>query len=560
MKANILLIDDEEALRFTFERFLQNEGYEVSSAGNYNEAIKIFSGAAFDLVISDIILGEKTGIDVLQAVREKNACVPVIIITGQPTAETASEALRLGAFDYVFKPVSKKTLLHTADMALQHKALLDENNRYRSNLEAIFRSVKDAIITVDSGLRLIEANAAAENVCGFSRNSIGEKFPDIEKKCNGRCIDAARTCIGEKRDIEIYRLECLRRDRAGQTVRLAAVPLLNSGGVACGCVMTVKDETRLEELERELSARRQFHNIIGTGPKMQKIYALIESLADVESTVLVTGESGTGKELVAEALHYKGARSGKPFIKVNCSALSESLLESELFGHVKGAFTGSVKDKAGRFQLADGGTIFMDEIGDISPLVQLKLLRVLQEKVVERVGDSTPVKVNVRVVAATNKDLRREISLGNFREDLFYRLKVIEVCLPPLRERREDIPLLTGHFLKKFNGKLNREITGLSAEVEKLFMEYPWPGNIRELEHALEHACILCRQSTITIDDLPPELTEGCAINVDDPAAVLRVLEKTDWNISKAARQLGLTRSVLYRKIEEIKFRTGRNI
>ncbi|MBT3260359.1 MAG: sigma-54-dependent Fis family transcriptional regulator, partial [Deltaproteobacteria bacterium] len=211
-------------------------------------------------------------------------------------------------------------------------------------------------------------------------------------------------------------------------------------------------------------------------------------------TVLITGESGTGKELVAEALHYKGGRNHKPLVKVNCSALSDNLLESELFGHIKGSFTGAVKDRIGRFQMADGGTILLDEIGDMPPKIQVKLLRVLQEKTFERVGESTSIKVDVRVVACTNQALREKIEQGEFREDLYYRLNVVEICVPPLRERKEDIPFLIDHFVKKFNKNINKDIFGISTDVQKVFMDYSWPGNVREMEHALEHAFILCHQ------------------------------------------------------------------
>jgi transcriptional regulator with PAS, ATPase and Fis domain len=323
--------------------------------------------------------------------------------------------------------------------------------------------------------------------------------------------------------------------------------------------MVIRDETRLTGLERALNERQQFHKIIGKSDRMQDVYSLIELLTDVETTVLITGESGTGKELVAEALHYKGNRSSNELVKVNCSALSENLLESELFGHVKGSFTGAIKDKVGRFQTADGGTIFIDELADISPKIQVELLRVLQEKEFERVGDSKTIKVDVRVVAATNQDLAEKVKLGEFREDLYYRLNVMKIIMPPLRERREDIPLLIDHFIHKFNNKFGKEITTVTSDVQDILMQYSWPGNVRELEHTLEHAFILCRQSTITIHHLPPELKTYSTREVidrsdgkaDDPAAIRQALEKTAWNKSKAASLLGISRRSIYRKIEE---------
>jgi transcriptional regulator with PAS, ATPase and Fis domain len=326
-------------------------------------------------------------------------------------------------------------------------------------------------------------------------------------------------------------------------------------------MLVIKDETRLDVLERDLQERKQVHNIIGQSKGMQRVYSLIDDLADVYSTVLITGETGTGKELVADALHYRGSRREAPLVKVNCSALQENLLESELFGHVKGAFTGAIDSKRGRFQKAEGGTIFLDEIGDISKIVQHKLLRVLQNREFERVGDSVPIKADVRVVTATNKDLRKKVSSGDFREDLYYRLKVIEVALPPLRERREDIPILVEHFINRFNKKMNREIDAVSDDVMNIFMDYHWPGNVRELEHTIEHAFIVCHSRTITLEYLPSEFEDHLSISRplleehdgDESKAILHALEKCGWNKSKAARLLGMSRPTIYRKIKELK-------
>jgi transcriptional regulator with PAS, ATPase and Fis domain len=292
---------------------------------------------------------------------------------------------------------------------------------------------------------------------------------------------------------------------------------------------------------------------------MQDIYSLIELLSDVESTVLISGESGTGKELVAAALHYKGNRSNNNIVKVNCSALSENLLESELFGHVRGSFTGAFKDKTGRFKKADGGTIFLDEIADISSKIQIKLLRVLQEKEFEQVGDSKTIKVDVRVIAATNQDLTDKVRNGQFREDLFYRLNVMKIIIPPLRERRDDIPLLVEHFISVFNKKFNKNISSISPSVEKIFLDYHWPGNVRELEHTIEHAFILCKETVISVNNLPPELINHDAkatfchndVKVEDPDTIIDALNKSSWNKTKAAQLLGISRRSIYRKIKE---------
>lgn len=432
---------------------------------------------------------------------------------------------------------------------------------YRSNLEAIFRSVKDGIVTVDADCRVIELNQAAKTICRYSHDAIGKDFRLLAKNRGGRCIEAIVETIEQKHPIELYRHECKCRHRQGAIVTLTTSPLMDSKNRFAGAVLVIRDETRLANLERVLEERQQLHNIVGQNEKMQKIYSLIENLADVQTTVLITGESGTGKELVAEALHYRGTRSDNPLVKVNCAALPEDLLESELFGHVKGAFTSAFSDKIGRFQRADGGTIFLDEIADISSKMQLRLLRVLQEMEFERVGESTPIKVDVRVIAATNQDLRAKVKRGEFRKDLYYRLKVVEVTLPSLRDRRDDIPLLVGHFLQKFNNKFTKNIEGISGDVQMIFMDYPWAGNVRELEHTLEHAFILCHQNTITLNHLPIDLCNLVRKNplylegLEDNGrqAILEALEKTAWNKSRAARLLGISRRTIYRKIEEYK-------
>jgi PAS domain S-box-containing protein len=559
MKARILIIDDEEGIRFTFKRFLTTEDYDVATAEDFDEAVECISKSDFDVIFADIILKGKSGIDVLREIKKRRLDCPVIMITGYPNIETASEAIRLGAFDYIPKPIQRDSLLHAIDVALQHKAVIVEKEKYRSNLEAIFRSVKDAIISVDKDLALLETNEAANNICGLTRNDIGKAFSALSGSCSGKCIEALTETITTKKSVELSSLDCQFNHRREQTVSLTTFPLINRHDKFSGAIMVIRDETRLTGLEKELNERQKFHKIIGESKNMQDVYSLIELLTDVETTVLITGESGTGKELVAEALHYKGSRSSNSLVKVNCSALSENLLESELFGHVRGSFTGAIKDKVGRFQMSDGGTIFLDEIADISPKIQIKLLRVLQEKEFERVGDSKTSKVDVRVVTATNQDLAEKVNRGEFREDLYYRLNVMKINLPPLRERREDIPLLVNHFMKKFNKKFAKDIKSISKDVEKLFMDYNWPGNVRELEHTIEHAFILCRQSAITIAHLPPEIkthpSDDISIsdngNIDDPEVILNALEKAAWNKTKAAALLGISRRSIYRKIKE---------
>ncbi|HBH60416.1 MAG TPA: sigma-54-dependent Fis family transcriptional regulator [Nitrospiraceae bacterium] len=563
MMAKILVVDDEESIRFTFHSFLSDAGHEVTTAGEYDEALGIISRYEFDLIFMDIVLHGKTGIDLLRELKMRDRYCPVVMITGYPNVETASAALRLGAFDYIFKPVKQEILLHITGMALQNKALRDENEKYRANLEAIFKSVKDAIITVDKDLSVLQANEAAEQICGITHHSLGKSLAEIQTSCNSKCLDVLKKTILEKQPFEVQRTECEYNGRYRQVVTISTWPLINSRGTFSGAVMIVRDDTRLNDLERDLGERRKFHHMIGQNRQMQRIYNLIEDLADVETTVLITGESGTGKELVAEAIHYKGKRSSRPLVKVNCSALSESLLESELFGHVRGAFTGADKDKVGRFQKADGGTIFLDEIGELSPQMQLRLLRVLQDKVFERVGDSTPIKADVRVITATNQDLSRKVSSGELREDLYYRLKVVMIELPPLQQRLEDIPPLAAHFANKAAERFGKKRLVILPEVLDMLASYTYPGNVRELEHIMERAVALNQDGTLRLSDLPPEPSkppsapniiaeESLPLKDLEMDHILEVYRQCGYNQTETARKLGISRTTLWRRMRDL--------
>jgi two-component system response regulator AtoC len=322
-----------------------------------------------------------------------------------------------------------------------------------------------------------------------------------------------------------------------------------------------------ELLEENLSLRQRlddhyrFENIITKSAKMQRVIEVIKVVAKSNATVLVTGESGTGKELVARAIHSQSNRHNKPFIAVSCAALPESLLESELFGHEKGSFTGAYAQKKGKFEFAEGGTLFLDEIGEMSANIQVHLLRVLEEKEFTRVGGNEPIKADVRVISATNKDLRKAIEKQEFREDLYYRLNVVNVELPPLRERKEDVPLLAQHFLNKFASENRKEVSGFSPEALEFLLDYDWPGNVRELENAIERAVILAKNSLITVDDLPQEnLSLGYSIGSKksikevEKEHILNVLRKTGDNYSEAARILGISRMTLYNKAKEYGF------
>ena len=338
---------------------------------------------------------------------------------------------------------------------------------------------------------------------------------------------------------------------------------------ACTVYRMVKENRRLRNV---VQSQYSFGNIIGKSKAMQDIFETIRKIAPANASVLIEGDSGTGKELVAKSIHFNSQRRDKPFVAINCSSLSENLLESELFGHEKGAFTGAISMKKGRFELADEGTLFLDEIGEIAQNLQVKLLRVLQEKVFERVGGIKPVSVNIRVIAATNKRLKDEMKAGRYREDLYYRLNVLYICLPPLKERKEDIRLLIHRFIKKYSGerKSQIQITGIDQEVERLFYEYNWPGNIRELENVIERAMILCPNDTIRVTDLPMDFKENIydtqplegipadaklheTLSMIEKKMIIRALKLTDNVQSSAAKLLGIGKSGLGKKIKKFR-------
>ena len=568
-RGSILIIDDEKNIRVTLGEFLTDEGYEVTSVDNYPSAQELLAAGDFDVLFVDILLGTESGINILRHVSEKKLRCLVVMITGEPNIDTATDALRLGAFDYMMKPVRHEAIIRVAGQAMRHKqlrnekeALEKEKDQYRLNLDAIFKSVREAIITIDTRMIVINANCAVDKIFQATPvEMVGRHLYAFATESQKACLSIIENTLATQEPLDEYAVEWISPHNCPETVIINCAPFFNHYSTFSGAVLTIRKLPTMKQVARLRDSRSGFDRIIGRSKKMQVIYSLLEALAPADTTVLISGESGTGKELVADALHNIGNRSGKPLIKVNCSALSEHLLESELFGHVKGAFTGAIKDKLGRFHIADGGSIFLDEIADIAPAIQLKLLRVLQEKQFERVGDAAPISVDVRIIAATNQRLYERVKDGDFREDLYYRIKVIEILLPPLRERLEDIPLFIDHFIGLFNSKFSKQIRGLSQDVLQRFMTYRWPGNVRELQHALEHAFIKCTGPIIASGDLPPELLNPeCEDNARETKssgaaskeAIISTLQKTDWNVAKAARMLNLSRQHLYKKMKKL--------
>ncbi|MFW5837059.1 MAG: sigma 54-interacting transcriptional regulator, partial [Desulfovibrionaceae bacterium] len=412
-----------------------------------------------------------------------------------------------------------------------------DKEAYRRNLEAIFSSIPVGVVLVDESMRLMEANEAARLICGaLSPSSGGFSF---NADCPGACRVVLEQVLSRRDSVSEYRAECSACQGGPRVLNLNGSLVGEAGQQVQGAVLVIRDATRVAEMERKLRQRAGWRNMVGVSEAMQRVYELLDQLMEVDASVLVVGESGTGKELVAEALHYGGPRAAGPLIKVNCSALSESLLESELFGHVRGAFTGALRDKVGRFQAAHGGSIFLDEIGDVSPLIQLKLLRFLESREFERVGESATRSVDVRVMAATNADLPRKVAKGAFRADLYYRLKVLEVRLPPLRNRLEDIPLLVEHFLAQLAERYHKPRLGVEEPALHRLLDHPWPGNVRELKHCLEHAAIICREERIQAHHLPLAPAEQPAPDLPAAAPAPRRSSPDRESVLDALRRAG---------------------
>jgi two-component system response regulator AtoC len=443
--AHLLVVDDDPVTLNLLKEVLLKEGYEVATALGGEEAITQGMNNLFDIIITDVRMGDKGGMEVLRSFKKTSPETTVIMITAFGSIETAIEAIREGAFDYISKPFKLEEIKFTVKRALEQKKLIQENKFYR----------------------------------------------------------------------------------------------------------------------QELLDKYQFKNVIGRTPQMLQVYKTIAKVANTKSTVLLYGERGTGKELIARSVHYNSYRNNRPFIPVDCASLVETLMESELFGHVRGAFTGAHSTKKGLFEEADGGTLFLDEVSNLSLSMQTKLLRFLQEHEIKRVGGTESIKLDVRVIAATNQSLEPLIKNGKFREDLFDRLNVVSIILPPLRERKEDIPLLANYFLQKFSEENHKNISHISPEVLEILTQYPWAGNVRELEHTIERAVIFSTRPIILPEDLPRKMFEEIKrteiqlpeellpLKEVEKRYILKVLQETGGNKKKAAEILGIDRTTLYRILEK---------
>jgi DNA-binding NtrC family response regulator len=445
MSARILIIDDEDILREDLAALLRDEGYSCRTASDGEEGVRLAEDGEPDVVLCDLVMPGIGGVEVVNRLAAARPELPVILITAHGTMETALEAFRAGAVDYLLKPVLSQDLIVKIRRCLEHRRLLME----------------------------------------------------------------------------------------------------------------------VRHLRREVSDLGTGTRLIGEHPSIAKVRELIQRVASTDSTILISGESGTGKEVVARAIHEAGPGTGRPFVPLNCASLPRELFESELFGHMRGAFTGAVRDKPGQFELAAGGTLFLDEIGELPTEVQPKLLRAIEQKEFARVGGTRTVEVRTRVVASTNRELKSEVAEGRFREDLWYRLRVVEIDLLPLRERRDDIPLLVEHFVSRLNGRLKRRVLGVDRPAMRVLMSASWRGNARELQNVLERAMIFADGDFIGIGDLPAELAGSlhCPTQSDDLRTAVRayerehirqVLASVDGNKEEAARRLGVNASTLYRRLKSL--------
>ncbi len=440
-KEKILIVDDEKIVRESLFHWFEEEGYEVDTAEDGENALKKYEKIKFDLLLVDMKMPGMSGLELLSRIKSIDIDSVVILITAFASVPTAISALKNGAYDYVTKPVDPDELAHLVQKALEQKALKIENKQLKENLDEIIK-------------------------------------PD---------------------------------------------------------------------------------NLIGESYQMKKIYELINTVAPGDTTVMIRGESGTGKELVAKAIHINSKRKYFPIIPVNCGALAETLLESELFGHEKGAFTGAQFKRKGKFEMADGGTIFLDEIGSVPLKMQIELLRVIESKQFNRVGGNEVIKSDFRIIVATNEPLEELVKTGKFREDLYYRLNVFSIVIPPLRERRDDIPLLASFFLKKFSLVMNKPAKKISKEAMDFLVHYDWPGNVRELENAMERAMVIGKVDTIIVDDLPFHVSANNFSNDDNRKSlsamekkyIFKILNENNWNISRSASVLEIDRVTLYNKINK---------
>lgn len=439
----------------------------------------------------------------------------------------------------------------------------------RSDRDIILDSITEGVFTVDRRWRIKSFNRAAEEITGIPRSrAIGQPCKDILRAniCEGKCALAETIRTGEP--IICKRVTLLDAKGQQKPINITTALLKDEEGNVIGGVETFRDLSRIEQLQKEIQRKYEVADIVSCSHRMRELFDILPGIAESSSTVLINGESGTGKELFARAIHSMSRRKRRPFVAVNCGALPDTLLESELFGYMAGAFTDAKRDKPGRFALAEGGTLLLDEIGDVSPAMQVRLLRFMQEKVYEPLGSVASVKSDVRVIAATNKNLTQLVKDGSFREDLYYRINIVKMEVPPLRDRMEDVPLLAAHFIERFNSLQGKEIAGITEGALACLMEHDFPGNIRELENIIERAFVLCHTGEIERSNLPPGI---CAVSTgDEPPSgqdsfrqmeatfLMNALRRHNWNRTRTAEALGIHKTTIFRKIKALGLKVPR--
>ncbi|MBF0179458.1 MAG: sigma 54-interacting transcriptional regulator [Magnetococcales bacterium] len=571
MTASVLIVDDDELVVDMTGIVMARSGHTTTHASSTQQALERISQYPYDLVITDLRLPDGSGLEILERVKRFHPRMQVILITGFPDFATVHSALRAGAFDYLVKPVQPSEMMQVVQRALENRRIREERELFANRLAAVFQGVDDAILVMDNRLRIVQLNDAASQLLGLTATPLHDSLQNVAPwlfAAVETLLHQARMQGSGKRAVCMVPLREKNQERL---LSCTASVFQDPASEEPGTILVVRDESRLHDMERKQD-RLGRHGLVGACRLMRELHELMQQVAQADSTVLISGETGTGKELVARALHETSPRARHPFVAVNCAALPAGLLESELFGHVRGAFTHALRDKTGRFQQANGGTIFLDEIGDLPMEMQVKLLRILQTHQFEVVGESRSTQVDVRVMAATHRNLRKLVLEGMFREDLFYRLKVVELNVPPLRERKADLPLLIDHFLMRLNSRMKRSVKGISDEVLTAFMDHDWPGNVRELEHLLEHAMVVARQPILTLSDLPPEFRNRALptpVPPPDPTgrrgrplkhtpptgekpdeeAITRALTACRWRIQETAQRLGISRSTLWRRM-----------
>ena len=582
---SILVVEDEGVVAQDIQSTIGRIGHEVAGwATTAEEAVALAEERHPDLVLMDIRLsGEVDGITAAEQIRQRFD-IPVIFLTAFADDETLSRAKTVGPFGYILKPFDESDLRiaieigaskHEFDrkMGEAHRELSEESEF----LNALFETIPASVMVVDADHKIRMVNQALERDFAVVRDTIVDVCPGDALSCPSAVQNPAacgsldeclkcqlRPTIAEAlAGARIDRRRCqfsyqVDEETHELTLLVSTKPLDHKGERLS--IVILEDITELSGLRQALRTETEFAGMVGNTPNMHHVFESIREVAAVDMPVTVLGESGVGKELVARAIHDHGLRAGKNFVTVNCGALPESLLESELFGHIKGAFTGSVKDRKGRFELADGGTIFLDEVADLTTATQVKLLRVLQEGTFEPVGSDQTRTVDVRVLSATNKDLDEEVQAGRFRKDLFYRLCVVPLHVPPLRDRVDDIPLLAEHFLMRSSATSGGRKVSVSSEVLEVFGSLRWPGNVRELQNVLQFAWIKCKGDEILVEHLPPNLRLTGAqaatkirrrrgLTVD---AVSAALDETGGNKTDAAKVLGVSRATLYRFLDQM--------